>query len=96
MPEFDATGLRELESRRVIYPSLDHDQVAEYSCLREEKSLRKMIDTTGSIASTARAVRQTGCGAMDLCFLARGSVDVVFGGERVVFSWLSYHISIVF
>lgn len=54
--------------------------VAEYSCLREEESLRKMMETTGSIACTARAVRQTGCGAMDLCFLARGSVDAVFGG----------------
>lgn len=57
-------------------------QVAEYSYLREESSLRQMMDTTGSIAGTARAVRQTGCGAMDLCFLARGSVDAVFGGEN--------------
>ena len=40
-----------------------------------------MLDTTGAIAGAARAVRQTGCGAMDLCFLARGSVDAVFGGE---------------
>ncbi|CAN0443827.1 unnamed protein product [Ectocarpus sp. 12 AP-2014] len=54
--------------------------MAEYSSLREEESLRKMLDTTGAIASAARAVRQTGCGAMDLCFLARGSVDAVFGG----------------
>ncbi|CAM9163568.1 unnamed protein product, partial [Ectocarpus fasciculatus] len=54
--------------------------MAEYSSLREEESLRKMLDTTGAIAGAARAVRQTGCGAMDLCFLARGSVDAVFGG----------------
>eukprot|EP00904_Undaria_pinnatifida_P003520 jgi/Undpi1/13169/HiC_scaffold_8.g02831.m1 len=54
--------------------------VAEYSCVREEESISKMMKTTGSIACTARAVRQTGCGAMDLCFLARGAVDAVFGG----------------
>eukprot|EP00752_Nemacystus_decipiens_P006746 g6062.t1 len=54
--------------------------MAEYSSLREEESLRQMLDTTGALAGAARAVRQTGCGAMDLCFLARGSVDAVFGG----------------
>eukprot|EP00903_Cladosiphon_okamuranus_P010787 g10193.t1 len=54
--------------------------MTEYSSLREEESLRQMLDTTGALAGAARAVRQTGCGAMDLCFLARGSVDAVFGG----------------
>ena len=62
-------------------PELETHQTTEYSYLREEKSLRKMMETTGSIACTARAVRQTGCGAMDLCLLARGSVDAVFGGK---------------
>lgn len=57
--------------------------MAEYSSLREEESLRQMLDTTGALAGAARAVRQTGCGAMDLCFLARGSVDAVFGGACV-------------
>lgn len=56
-------------------------QVAEYSCCRDDESVRKMMDATGAIACAARAVRQTGCGAMDLCYLARGSVDAVFGGE---------------
>lgn len=59
--------------------------MAEYSSLREEESLRKMLDTTGAIAGAARAVRQTGCGAMDLCFLARGSVDAVYGGTFTCF-----------
>lgn len=56
-------------------------QMTEYSSQRDEEALRMMLDTTGAIAGAARAVRQTGCGAMDLCFLARGSVDAVFGGE---------------
>lgn len=59
--------------------------MSEYSYLREEKSLRKMMETTGRIAGKARAVRMTGCGAMDLCYLARGSVDAVYGGEYGIF-----------
>ncbi|CAM9627372.1 unnamed protein product [Ascophyllum nodosum] len=60
--------------------------VAEYSCCREEESVRRMMETTGAIACAARAVRQTGCGAMDLCFLARGSVDAIFAGKSVIHS----------
>lgn len=56
-------------------------QVTEYSYLREEESLRRMMESTGSIARSTRAVRQTGCGALDLCFLARGCVDAIYGGE---------------
>lgn len=46
-----------------------------------------MMETTGRIAGKARAVRMTGCGAMDLCYLARGSVDAVYGGEYGIF-WI--------
>lgn len=42
------------------------------------------MDTTRRIAGAARAVRQTGCGAIDLCYLARGSVDAVYGGKPMI------------
>ncbi|CAM9891168.1 unnamed protein product, partial [Discosporangium mesarthrocarpum] len=59
----------------------------EYSYLRQEGSINMMMETTSRILLVAQALRQTGCGAMDLCLLARGGVDAVYGGLLIWKPW---------